>query len=63
MIANDPRWYIHKPFGFSSFPGEHVRLPRSWIETTGDLVFWEQHQKVYDVAFEEPRFDTDAVSL
>ncbi|CDM31988.1 hypothetical protein DTO013E5_9654 [Penicillium roqueforti] len=45
MIANDPRWYIHKPFGFSSFPGEHVRLPRSWIETTGDLVFWEQHQK------------------
>ncbi|CAP85718.1 Pc20g03890 [Penicillium rubens Wisconsin 54-1255] len=43
--SNDPSWYIHKPFGFSSFPMELARLPRSWIETTGDLVFWEQHQK------------------
>ncbi|KAJ5565973.1 hypothetical protein N7535_007611, partial [Penicillium sp. DV-2018c] len=44
-VANDPRWYIHKPFGFSSFPAELTRLPRSWIETTGDLVFWEEHEK------------------
>ncbi|KAJ5124278.1 uncharacterized protein N7515_008103 [Penicillium bovifimosum] len=43
--SNDPRWYIHKPFGFSSFPEELARLPRSWIEATGDLVFWEQHEK------------------
>lgn len=44
--SNDPRWYIRKPFGFSSFPMELARLPRSWIQTTGNLVFWEQHQKV-----------------
>ncbi|KAJ6040532.1 hypothetical protein N7499_005337 [Penicillium canescens] len=43
--SNDPRWYIHKPFGYSSFPMEIARLPRSWVETTGDLVFYEQHQK------------------
>ncbi|KAJ5334940.1 hypothetical protein N7452_007343 [Penicillium brevicompactum] len=43
--ANDPRWYIKKPLGFSSFPMELARLPRSWVETTGNLVFWQQHQK------------------
>lgn len=25
---------------------ELAPLPRSWIETTGNLVFWEQHPKV-----------------
>jgi microsomal epoxide hydrolase len=25
---------------------ELARLPRSWIQTTGNLVFWEQHEKV-----------------
>ncbi|CAG8300740.1 unnamed protein product [Penicillium salamii] len=43
--ANEPRWYIKKPLGFSSFPKELARLPRSWVETTGNLVFWQQHQK------------------
>ncbi|KAL1982328.1 hypothetical protein VTN96DRAFT_1422 [Rasamsonia emersonii] len=41
----DPRWYIRKPFGFSYFPMELVPVPRSWIETTGNLVFWRQHEK------------------
>ncbi|KAJ5816468.1 Isopenicillin N synthase [Penicillium robsamsonii] len=53
--SNDPRWYIHKPFGFSSFPMELAPLPRSWIETTGDLVFWEQHPKGgHFAALEQP---------
>jgi microsomal epoxide hydrolase len=41
-------------------------LPRSWIETTGNLVFWEQHQKVLIVALGRAlKFDTntDTVSL
>lgn len=25
---------------------ELAPLPRSWVETTGDLVFWGQHRKV-----------------
>ncbi|KAJ5639380.1 uncharacterized protein N7484_007242 [Penicillium longicatenatum] len=44
--ANDPRWYIQKPFGFSSFPKELAPLPRSWIETSGNLVYWGEHEKV-----------------
>lgn len=44
--ANSPRWYIKKPFGFSSFPKELAPLPRSWIETTGNLVYWADHKKV-----------------
>ncbi|KAJ5692502.1 hypothetical protein N7462_001925 [Penicillium macrosclerotiorum] len=53
--ANDPRWYIKKPFGFSFFPKELAPLPRSWIETTGNLVFYERHQKGgHFAALEEP---------
>ncbi|KAJ6078767.1 hypothetical protein N7467_008520 [Penicillium canescens] len=53
--ANDPRWYIHKPFGYSSFPMEIAPLPRSWIETTGNLVFYERHQKGgHFAALEQP---------
>ncbi|KAJ5111272.1 Isopenicillin N synthase [Penicillium argentinense] len=53
--ANDPRWYIQKPFGFSSFPMELAPLPRSWVATTGNLVYWGQHQKGgHFAALEEP---------
>ncbi|KAJ5930261.1 Epoxide hydrolase [Penicillium verhagenii] len=52
---NDPRWYIRKPFGFSSFPRELATLPRSWIETTGDLVYWGEHEKGgHFAALEQP---------
>lgn len=44
--AMDPRWYIRKPLGFSYFPKELVPVPRAWVETTGNLVFWRQHEKV-----------------
>ncbi|RAL10974.1 epoxide hydrolase family protein [Aspergillus homomorphus CBS 101889] len=43
--AEDPRWYIQKPFGFSYFPKELVPVPRAWVETTGNLVFWKEHDK------------------
>lgn len=40
---------------------ELAPLPRSWVETTGDLVFWEQHKKVWNAAVkQEMGFDTDA---
>lgn len=44
--AEDPRWYIRKPFGFSYYPKELVPTPRAWVETTGNLVFWQAHEKV-----------------
>ena len=40
---------IRKPFGFSSFHKELIRLPESWIKTTGDLLFWREHHKVSSI--------------
>ncbi|KAJ7505391.1 Alpha/Beta hydrolase protein [Mycena galericulata] len=44
-ISDNPKWYITKPFGFSSFPKEILPSPRAWIETTGSLVFYREHDK------------------
>ncbi|KAJ5594177.1 uncharacterized protein N7459_000385 [Penicillium hispanicum] len=53
--SNDPRWYIKKPLGFSAFPMELAPLPRSWVETTGNLVYWGQHHKGgHFAALEQP---------
>ncbi|KAJ5711694.1 hypothetical protein N7488_005850 [Penicillium malachiteum] len=53
--ANNPRWYVKKPMGFSAFPRELAPLPRSWIETTGNLVFWANHPKGgHFAALEQP---------
>ncbi|KAJ5768455.1 hypothetical protein N7533_001038 [Penicillium manginii] len=53
--ANEPRWYIKVPFGYSAFPKELAPLPRSWVETTGNLVYWSQHQKGgHFAALEQP---------
>lgn len=40
-----------KPLGFSAFPLELAPLPRPWVETTGNLVYWAQHQKVWNAIF------------
>ncbi|KAH8809006.1 Alpha/Beta hydrolase protein [Xylogone sp. PMI_703] len=65
MPAMDPRWYINKPLGFSYFPKELVPIPQSWIETTGNLVFWRQHEKGgHFAALEQPReFAEDIVAF
>ena len=39
------KWHINKPFGYSWFPKELNPLPKAWIETTGNLVFYKQHDK------------------
>ncbi|KAK5994496.1 Putative epoxide hydrolase [Cladobotryum mycophilum] len=39
----NPIWHIHKPLGFSWFPKEIAPVPKSWAETTGNLVFFKQH--------------------
>ena len=51
----NPKWYIHKPFGFSWFPKEIAPVPRVWIETTGNLVWWREHSKGgHFAAIEQP---------
>lgn len=38
--------YIDKPFGFSWFPKESNPVPKEWIATRGNLVFFRQHTSV-----------------
>lgn len=41
----DGAGYIEKPLGMSSFPKELMPSPKSWVEKTGELVFWKEHQE------------------
>lgn len=55
--------YIHKPFGFSYFPMELMPAPKSWIKTTGNLVFWREHKKGgHFAALERPQEMKDDVT-
>jgi microsomal epoxide hydrolase len=40
-----PQYFIHKPLGFSFFPYEIMPAPRSWVETTGNLVWSRVHEQ------------------
>lgn len=42
----NPRWRIPdgKPFGFSSFPKEILPVPRAWVDRTGRVTFWREHE-------------------
>ncbi|CAK7236593.1 hypothetical protein SBRCBS47491_009690 [Sporothrix bragantina] len=49
-------WHIHQPLGFSWFPREITPVPKAWVETTGNLVFYRQHEKGgHFAALEQPR--------
>ncbi|KAK3071411.1 hypothetical protein LTR53_008688 [Teratosphaeriaceae sp. CCFEE 6253] len=41
----NPAWFIRKPVGFSWFPKEIAPVPRKWVESTCNLVFWRQHER------------------
>ena len=42
----NPDWHINKPFGYSWFPREIAPVPKEWIATTGNLVFFREHTAV-----------------
>ena len=42
-LHSDPAFYCHKPFGYSFFPKEIYPVPKEWVGTTGNLVFFKQH--------------------
>lgn len=51
----NPKWHIKKPFGFSWFPKEIAPVPKEWIKTTGNLVWWKEHsQGGHFAALERP---------
>ena len=51
----NPVWHLRKPLGFSWFPKELAPIPKSWLATTGDLVFYrEHHEGGHFAAMEKP---------
>ncbi|KAJ9616865.1 hypothetical protein H2200_000585 [Cladophialophora chaetospira] len=51
----NPKNYVNKPLGYSWFPQELAPIPRSWAATTGNLVFYRQHDKGgHFAALEQP---------
>ncbi len=43
--ANAPGLYVEKkPFGYSLFRKEILPSPEAWVETTGTLSFFRQHE-------------------
>lgn len=42
--GREPQAYIEKPSGFSYFPRELFPCPKSWAETSMNLVAFQQHQ-------------------
>ncbi|KAI5478694.1 alpha/beta-Hydrolase [Pseudohyphozyma bogoriensis] len=54
-VQNNPAWFIRKPFGFVSFPKELSVTPKAWADTTGDIVFFREHDKGgHFAALEQP---------
>lgn len=55
-IHKDPKYRIDRPLGYSYFPKELAPMPRSWVATTGDLVWHKQHDKGgHFAAMEQPQ--------
>lgn len=50
------QWHLKKPFGFSSFPKEAAPVPRAWIETTGNLIWYRENDAGgHFAALEQPQ--------
>ncbi|KAF2190478.1 epoxide hydrolase 1 [Zopfia rhizophila CBS 207.26] len=48
--------HVNKPMGYSYFPYELAPIPKSWAETTGNLVFFKAHEEGgHFAALEKPK--------
>ncbi|KAK6384931.1 hypothetical protein LTS17_002494 [Exophiala oligosperma] len=45
MNHANPDYHCRKPMGFSWFPKEITPTPKSWVATTGDLVWFRNHDE------------------
>ncbi|KAF9872909.1 epoxide hydrolase [Colletotrichum karsti] len=55
MVHPDPKFYCHQPMGYSYFPCEIAPVPKSWAATTGNLVWFNRHDKGgHFAALEQP---------
>lgn len=42
-VHQEPEFYVKKPMGYSWYPKELAPIPRAWVETTGNLVWYRAH--------------------
>lgn len=62
MLHSDAKYYCKKPFGFSYFRKEIYPVPKAWIETTGNLVWFKKHDAGgHFAAMEQPQAIADDI--
>ena len=44
LSTNMEGMYVEKPIGFTKFPKELMVPPKSWVQATGNLVFYNEHK-------------------
>jgi microsomal epoxide hydrolase len=44
-LKANPLMRLKKPFGHSNFPKELLPMPKSWVATTGNMVWYKHHDK------------------
>ena len=55
-IHANEKYHCKKPMGYSYFPKEVAPIPKSWVATTGNLVWHKQHSKGgHFAAMERPK--------
>ena len=55
FFHEDPAYYIKKPMGYSWHPKELAPVPKTWAATTGNLVWFKQHDMGgHFASWEEP---------
>lgn len=56
MLHSYPKFRIDRPLGYSYFPFELAPMPKSWVATTGDLVWYRGHDSGgHFAAMEKPK--------
>lgn len=45
FFHDDPNWAIEKPLGYSWHPQELAPVPKDWVATTGNLVWYQGHKE------------------
>lgn len=56
LFHNEPKYKIDKPMGYSYFPMELAPIPKSWVEKTGNLVWYREHKEGgHFAALEKPK--------
>lgn len=56
FFHNEPSLYINKPMGYSWHPKELAPVPKAWVATSGNLVWYKEHsQGGHFAAWEVPK--------